>query len=303
MTTTITATLRDLAAGLAQRGAGFDVRGKVALITGGGDGIGRALARELIRRGARVVLIDVDATALRDAASEFGAAAVTVEADVRDRTALADTVRHTRERSGSIDLVIANAGVTPPPATLRRIEPAAFERVLDINLTGVFNTVHATADAVIDAKGHIVVVSSCAAFAPGPGGAAYMISKAGVEQLGRALRLELAAYGASAGIAYFGLVDTRLARATLDDDPAGQALESLLPPVFRRRISADDAARGVVDGIERRAGVTVAPSVWRIWSLLRGEIAALGDGILSRDKRIHALIEDLETRDAARTDH
>ncbi|CAJ0557316.1 unnamed protein product, partial [Mesorhabditis spiculigera] len=126
------------------------------------------------------------------------------------------------EQLGRIDVVVANAGITPPPATLRQIDPDAFDRAR--SFTGVFNTVHPTIDEVIRNSGHIVVVSSAA-------------SKAGVEALGRALRSAVAGYGATAGIAYFGMVDTQLARATLDDDEIGRKLDARLTRSLGHRIS------------------------------------------------------------------
>ncbi len=168
--------------------------------------------------------------------------------------------------------------------------------MIDINLTGVFNTVHPAIDEVIARHGHIVVVSSAAAFAPGLGGASYMISKAAVEQLGRALRLELAGYGASAGVAYFGMVDTQLARATLDDDEIGRRLDARLPRPLRRRISPEDAATVIADAIARRAGRTLAPAAWQPWALGRGLVNVLADGYLAADAECHQLIRELEER-------
>ncbi|MDV7355344.1 SDR family oxidoreductase [Rhodococcus oxybenzonivorans] len=295
-------TLRDLGLPLPGKGAEYDVAGKVVLITGGGDGIGLASARALHARGATVALIDNNPAALTDADCALGQERIlTLRADVRDRAGMNAAVRDVIEQTGRLDVVVANAGVTPPPGTLRRIDPAAFDRVIDINITGVFNTIRPAVDEVIERRGHIVVVSSAAAFAPGLGGASYMISKAAVEQLGRALRLELAGYGASAGVAYFGMVDTQLARATLDDDELGRKLDARLPRPLRRRISAEDAATVIADAIARRAGRTLAPAAWQPWALGRGLVNVLADGYLVADRDCHELIRELDARPATST--
>jgi len=290
------AVLRDLGLPL-PGGRTYPVAGRTVLITGGAAGIGRALAETLHRRGATVALVDRDATALADSAKAIGGDRVlTAVADVRDRDGLTAAVHELAERAGSLDVVVANAGVTPAPATLRRIDPAEFQRVLDVNVTGAFTTVRAAADAVIARRGHVLVVSSVAAFVPGPGGAAYMISKAAVEQLGRALRLELAPHGVTAGTAYFGVVDTQLARSTLDDDPLGRELEKRLPVPLRRRLTAGRAAGVLADAIERRAGRTLAPAIWQPWALLRGLVNVVADAYLARDHNVHTFVRDLETR-------
>lgn len=296
----ITGTVRDLGIPLPGRRIDYDVAGKVVLVTGGGDGIGSALARTLHRRGATVALVDVNESSLATAERSFESQrVVTVTADVRDRDGMTAAVQTIIEQLGRIDVVVANAGITPPPATLRQIDPDAFDRVIDVNLTGVFNTVHPTIDEVIRNSGHIVVVSSAASFAPGLGGASYMISKAGVEALGRALRLEVAGYGATAGIAYFGMVDTQLARATLDDDEIGRKLDARLPGPLRHRISPDRAATVIADAIARRAGRTLAPAAWEPWAWGRGFVNVLADGYLAGDKQAHELIRELEARTTA----
>ncbi|MGC7097246.1 short-chain dehydrogenase/reductase [Amycolatopsis lurida] len=291
----VASTLRDLGLPL-PGGRNFDVTGKAVLITGGAAGIGLALAHELHDRGAVVALLDRDADALAKAAAALGSRVHTATADVRDRTGTAAAVRELSQRAHGLDVVVANAGVTPPPATLRQIDEAEFDRVLDINVTGVFNSIRPAIGDVITRRGHIVVVSSAAAFTPGPGGAAYMISKAGAEQLGRALRLELAAHGVSVGVAYFGVVDTQLARTTLDDDPLGRALEARLPKALRRRITAEQAALVLADAIARRAGRTLAPAAWQPWALLRGVLNVFADSYLAADRKCQALVRDLETR-------
>ncbi|NLU83677.1 short-chain dehydrogenase/reductase [Rhodococcus sp. HNM0569] len=277
----------------------WPVAGSVVLVTGAAQGVGRALAHELHARGARLVLTDLDDDGLAAVAAELRGDALTVPADVRDRDAMASVVDRALARFGRLDGIVANAGITPPPATIRRIDPADFDRVIDVNLTGVLNTVHPGLDEVIRNRGHVVVVASAAAFCPGMGGSAYMASKAAAEQFGRALALELAPYGASAGVAYFGFVDTALARATLDLDPLGARVGALLPWPFARRVSAEHAARVVVRGLDRRAARTVTPRVWWGYSLARGILNPVIDAVVRRRRSVLTLVRDLDARSAA----
>lgn len=275
-------------------GPRYDVRGKTVLITGAGQGIGRELAAILHERGASVALVDIDELRVLAAASMLGDRALSLVADVSDRDGMAKAITRTVEHFGGLDVVVANAGVVPPPATLRTMDPSAFDRVVGINLTGVFNTVHPALDQIVSARGHVVVISSCAAFAPGMGGSPYMISKAGVEQLGRAMRVELAPHGATAGVSYFGLVDTEMTHATLDRDDLGRDIDNLLPWPLNVRITATEAARVIADGIGRRAARTIAPSGWEPYALLRGIANIALDHRLTRDPRVAKLIRTLE---------
>ncbi|WP_280418391.1 short-chain dehydrogenase/reductase [Nocardia carnea] len=277
-------------------GPAFDVRGKVVLVTGAGQGIGRELVGILHRRGAVIAAVDIDADAARRAADELGSRACGIGADVTDRDRMEQVIGEVTGRFGRLDIVVANAGVTPVPATLRTMEPGDFDRVLNINLTGVFNTVHPALDEIVRSGGHVVVVSSCAAFAPGMGGSPYMISKAAVEQLGRALRVELAASGATAGIAYFGLVETPMTHAVLDADDLGRRINDLLPWPLSVRITAAQAARTIADGISRRAPRTIAPSGWQPYALLRGVINTVLDGRLAADSSVHDIVRAIEKR-------
>lgn len=280
--------------GLHNRQRRFDVAGRVVLITGAAAGIGFALAKHLYAAQASVVLVDVDAAAVDAAAGELGARALGIAADVRDRAAMADATATAVGRFGRLDVVVANAGVTPTPATLRIMDGADFDRVLGINLTGVYNTVAPALEQIIEHRGHLVVVSSAAAFTPTPGGSPYMISKAGVEQLGRSLRLELAGHGATVQIAYFGIVDTAMTHAVLDDDPLGRQLNDLLVWPLSRRITAEQAAKSLVGGIERRAASTIAPAGWRQYSWLRGVANPILDAVLAKNRFIHGLVSELE---------
>jgi len=273
--------------------------GRVALVTGGAGGIGLATAEALAAGGARVVIVDVDQHGVDRAVAGIGQPrAHGVRADVRDREAMADAVAQAVERFGRLDIVVANAGVTPIPATIRTLDLDDFDRVIAINLTGVVNTVAPAVDEVVKHSGHIVVVASVAAFAPGFAGVAYMASKAAVEQFGRALRIELGITDATAGVAYFGVVQTAMVQNTLDDDPLGHEIAMMMPFPLRRRISAAHAAKVIVEGITRRSARTIAPKAWGGYSLMREVVNRGMEDTLRSDTRLHDLLRKVEQRRA-----
>lgn len=275
--------------------AEFDVSGRVVLITGGADGIGLALARELKSRGASIAIVDRNTENLQKAAMELGGEVMALEADVRDRDVMAKHVADVLGHFGRLDVVIANAGVAPDPYTVRTIASDEFDRIIDINLIGVLNTVKPAIEPIIESRGHIVVVASAAAFMPGMGLAAYMVSKAGAEQLGRALQIELAAHGASAGVAYFGFVQTELARP-LDEDELLRECDARIPFPLRRRISAEQAATAVANGIAQRTGTIVAPGAWTPVAVLRGLVGPAAARYLAQDSWTHNMIRRVEHR-------
>ncbi|WP_068274164.1 short-chain dehydrogenase/reductase [Aldersonia kunmingensis] len=277
-------------------GADYDVRGKNVVITGAGQGIGRELAKVMYARGAAVAVLDIDESAARVTAAPFGGRGLAIRADVADRDDMAKAIAKVAEHFGRVDVVVANAGVVPAPSTVRMMDGDDFDRVISINLTGVFNTVRPALDSVVAVGGHVVVVSSCAAFAPGMGGSPYMVSKAAVEQFGRALRVELAASGASAGVAYFGVVDTAMTHDTLDNDDLGRELGATLPWPLNVRITPTQAATTIADGIARRAARTVAPAGWEPYALLRGLINVALDARLAADPAMHDFVNRLELR-------
>ena len=208
--------------------ARYELTGKVALVTGGARGIGFATARALVARGASVVIVDLDADAAAGAAAQVhDTRAAGLAGDVTDRGAMQRAVAAAVERFGGLDVVVANAGIASRVATFRASSPETFERVLDVNLMGVYRTVDAALPEIVRRRGHVVVISSVYAFINGVGEVAYAMSKAAVEQFGRALRVELVQHGASASVAYFGFIDTEMVHQGLDRDPlAHEMLES-----------------------------------------------------------------------------
>lgn len=227
------------------------VAGKVVLITGAAQGIGRATAVELVRRGAKVIATDVDETGLARLADELGEAAVEVVADVTDLAEMQVAVNAGIDRFGGIDLVLANAGIASY-GSVRHVDPAAFRKVIDINITGVFHTVRAALPALIARRGYILVVSSLAAFAPAPGLVAYNASKAGAEHFASALRLEVKQYGVDVGSAHMAWIRTPLVTDARSDMPAFADFMATLPGPFSKILPVEDCVAAFVDALERR---------------------------------------------------
>jgi NAD(P)-dependent dehydrogenase (short-subunit alcohol dehydrogenase family) len=272
--------------------ASYDVRGKVALITGGAQGIGLGIARALDARGAKVALVDLDAKAAGEAAARFGSEnSIGLAADVTNTAAIGRVVDATVDRFGGVDIVVANAGIAPTGATARVMPPEEFERVVEVDLLGVYRTVHAALPQIVERQGQAVLVSSIYAFVNGMLVSPYAVAKAGVEQLGRALRVELASHGASATVAYFGFVDTYMVRHGFDDDPLGSEMaQGLIPAFIRKRITPEQAGEAVVKGIERRKPRVIAPKYWAAMSVLRGIINPGFDFATARHPQVQALL-------------
>jgi NAD(P)-dependent dehydrogenase (short-subunit alcohol dehydrogenase family) len=267
--------------------ARYSVSGKVALVTGAERGIGWETARLLHSRGASVALVDLDEDAAKEAAERIAGdgRVIGIGADVTDRDAMEAAVQETVEAFGGLDVVVANAGIAPPTATMRVIDEDAFERTVEIDLLGVWRTVRAALPQIVERRGHVVVVASVYAFFNGVLNASYAMSKAGVESLGRSLRVELVQHGASASVAYFGYIDTRMVQDAFAD-PIARHLEQSQPKWALRRLPPSAAGEAIVTGIERRAPRIIAPKWWAVWSVLRGIINPLFDARAERDARL-----------------
>src|SRR3954462_10435744 len=209
--------------------------GQVALVTGGARGLGFATARELVARGAKGIGGDLHESDAQRAAAQLGGDALAVAADVTDRDAMDDGVATAVERFGGLDVIVANAGIASHGATTLAAEPDQFERVIEVNLLGVWRSVRAALPEIARRQGHVVVVSSIYAFLNGAGAAPYAMAKAGVEQFGRALRSELALHGASAGRADFGFIDPEMVHRAIDADPLADRMFAAIPkPLLKR---------------------------------------------------------------------
>jgi NAD(P)-dependent dehydrogenase (short-subunit alcohol dehydrogenase family) len=272
----------------------YDLNGKVALVTGAARGIGYETARQLHMRGASVVVVDLDADQSREAAERIGARAIGIATDVTDHAAVMQTVAEAVERFGGLDVVVANAGIAQAQtATTRGISIEEWERVFEVDLLGVWRTVRAALPQIVERRGHVVVTSSVYAFMNGVLNSPYAVAKSGVESMGRALRTELTPLGASASVAYFGWVDTKMVQDVVAR-PGSNRLQENTPDFLLKRIPPSEAGAAIVRGIEERAPRIFAPKWWRYVSALRGILNPLLDRRMEQDKRMIAAVLEVE---------
>jgi NAD(P)-dependent dehydrogenase (short-subunit alcohol dehydrogenase family) len=199
----------------------MDISDKTAFITGGASGIGLGMAKALAARGCRVVLADIDAAALAQAAGDFSGAVETVELDVRDRAQWAAARERAEARFGPVDILANNAGVmnegtgSYSERTLLKQSPESFDRMIGINLVGVYNGIHEFGPGMAERRrGHIVNTSSSQGVISCAGVAAYCASKFGVVGMSEALRQELEPFGVGVSVLCPGVVQTNLATST-----------------------------------------------------------------------------------------
>ena len=235
--------------------------GKVAIITGGGSGIGAALAAELRRLGSTVVTADI-----------VGA---DVELDVRDRSVFTDLVDEVAGAHGHLDLLFNNAGIAVGGET-HRMDPSYFDRVIDVNLRGVVNGVMvAYPRMVAQGHGHIVNTASVAGLCGTPMVAAYSMTKHGVVGLSTSLRPEAALHGVKVSVLCPGPIDTPILDSSPPLDLPLQPPNTLTGRQFmavlkQRPIAPDRFAGPALRAVARNRAVIVVPASSKaLWYLQR----------------------------------
>lgn len=199
-----------------------DLSGRIAIVTGAGQGMGRAVALTLAERGATIVVNDVRREAAERVAEEIrsgGTEAMTIEADVIDSASVHAMVEQTVATYGGVQILINNAGVLRP-TKVAEISEAEWDWVIAVNLKGTFLCSQAVLPAMKAAGwGRIVNFSSTAGKNISTvGGAHYTAAKAGILGFTRHLAKEVAADGITVNSVCPGLIDTEMVRATIDDE-------------------------------------------------------------------------------------
>lgn len=270
----------------------WPLAGRVVLVTGAARGIGAETARVAAARGARVALVGLEAERLADLAASLGPGHAWHECDVTDQAGLERAVAAMAGALGGIDVVVANAGIANN-GTVAANPVAALTRTIEVNLIGVVRTVSATLPHVTRARGYYLLVSSAAAFTVLPGMAAYCAAKAGVEQFGNALRLELAHKGVAVGTAHPSWVDTDLTRDMREDLATLRASLRRMPWPLGGSMPPAACAEAFLNGIEhRRRRVYVPRAIAGVQAMRTLFTGPLADAALRR--RARTMVPELE---------
>ncbi len=233
--------------------------GKVVMITGASSGIGRELAVELARRGAKLGLVARRAAALDEVVAEIeavGSKALALPGDVQDSTSIVAAVEKLRAELGPIDVLIANAGIGPTKdaSALSGDEVA---EVISINVIGAANSATAVVPEMVKrGQGQLVVISSLAAYRGLPKSAAYCASKAAVSAFFESFRLDLEPKGISVTIIHPGFIKTAIT--------AGR--QAQLPFLME----LDDAVKKIIRAIEQRKKTYSFP--WQLATIVRASM-------------------------------
>lgn len=248
-----------------------DLRGQVVLVTGAASGIGAAGAAELLRRGAVPVLVDQDAAGLAAQAEALVArglqSPLTVVCDVTSLSACEAAVQAALQRHGRLDVVWANAGMAAF-GPLAHTDPAAWRRCIEVNVMGCFHTVRAALPAIQAQQGYVCITASVATFAHPPMMSAYAASKAAVEAMANAWRIELSAHGVDLGVIHASWVRTPLVEEG-ELHPGFIRLRQTVPALMRQAMTPQEAARRIVDGMAQRRSRIWVPGWVRLLHALR----------------------------------
>jgi NAD(P)-dependent dehydrogenase (short-subunit alcohol dehydrogenase family) len=198
----------------------LDFTGKVALITGGGRGIGRATAELFAQSGARIVIGDIDPAGSEtvETIERAGGEAVFVKTDVRDEGEVRNLIATAVKTYGGLHCAFNNAGVLPPTVTLAEMDGSTFDETLAVDLKGIFLSMkHEIAHMLQSGGGAIVNNASIAGLIAEPGISAYVAAKHGVVGLSKAAAVEYANQGIRINALAPGLVNTAMTKVWFDD--------------------------------------------------------------------------------------
>ena len=221
---------------------GDALQGKVAIITGGANGIGRAAVELFVAEGANVVIADLDEAAGESLAAELGAATAFVRTDVGDRASIEAVVDAAVDRFGALDVMYNNAAISGVPRRFLKDSLADFEQVIGVSLLGGMLGSQAAARQMVaqGTGGSIINTASLAGLTPGAGLVSYRVAKAGVIHFTKCIALELAEHG----IRVNAVAPANIATAINAQFDMTRTIEMTQP--LQEQVTVDDAAQAVL---------------------------------------------------------
>ncbi len=236
----------------------FDLKGKVALVTGATGGLGAAICAALCAQGADLLVSDHDASAcqrLADALVVDGGRAFALPADLADIAGIATLAAHALAVRGRLDIVVCNAGVQGPAGPLAQIDDGDWQQVMDINLRSVVElSRHLLPAMAMQGGGSVILMSSIAGLRGNKAIGLYGLSKAALAQLARNLAVEWGPQGIRVNAISPGLIRTPLAAQLLDNADFMQRRLSLTP---LRRVGEPEEVAGAVVLLASAAGAFI----------------------------------------------
>jgi 3-oxoacyl-[acyl-carrier protein] reductase len=233
----------------------IDLNGRAAVITGGAQGIGFAVAQRLVTSGASVSLWDMNAAILEEAKAALGEAAVTVQVNITDYDAVAAAVAQTEEALGQIDILVNSAGIAGKNAPLDEYELDEWRRVIDIDLNGTFYVNRAVLPGMKARNyGRIVNIASIAGKEGNPNAAAYAAAKAGVIGMTKAVGKECAKYDIA-----INAITPATAKTRILDELKPEFIDYMLSRIPRGRfLEVEEAASMVAWLVSQENSFTTA---------------------------------------------
>ena len=226
------------------------LQGKRAIVTGAGAGLGEAIATRFGAEGARVAVLDIDEGAAQAVAAQIEAAggvALAARVDIADDDSVAAAFAAITSAWGGIDVLVNNAGIAQRPGPAIDITPQEIDRILAVNVRGIFHTTRHALASLVDSRGTIINLASNAALRPRPGMAWYNASKGAIVNLTLSLAAEYAPQRVRVNAIAPALADTPMKSFILGEDPDAQIEQAVLTtiPLGRLCTGADVAAAAV----------------------------------------------------------
>ena len=222
----------------------IDLNNKVAVVTGGAQGIGLAIAERLVASGSSVCLWDRDEKLVRKTTKNLAkkGSVEMVVMDVTDLESVKNAAKQTKNTFGSIDILVCNAGIAGPSLKTWEYPTEEWQQVIDIDLTGVFNCLHVVSPIMIEQKyGRIVNIASVAGKDGNPNAAPYSAAKAGVIALTKSLGKELAEYDIAVNC-----ITPAAAKTRIFDQISENHIQYMLSKIPRNRFLKVDEAASMV---------------------------------------------------------